>query len=228
METNLFRDFLHLLYPPLCVGCSDVLLASEKFLCANCLDNLPKTSYHLYHDNRTFERLSTRFPLKKASSYLYYNKEGLGQKVVFEIKYHGNVRLGKWMGVCMANELLPSGFFDGIDFLAPAPLHRRKQRARGFNQSEVLADGISSVTGIPVCNSALYRKKANKTQTQKGAFERWKNVQGVFQTRNGVRLKNRHVLLIDDVVTTGSTLEACAAALSQCGCELSMLTLAIA
>jgi ComF family protein len=153
----------------------------------------------------------------------------LGQKIVAAIKYRGDRALGEWIGAFLAADLLESGFFEGIDFLIPVPLHKRKQRKRGFNQSEILAKGISAVTGIPIDATILYRGKANVSQTNKGVYERWKNTRNIFQVKDVERFKNQHLLLLDDVLTTGSTLEACARALLQCeNARVSVLTLAIA
>ena len=226
---HVFQNLISLFYPPLCVGCSEALLANEKFLCSECLSGLPKTNYHLIRENRAYEQLSIRFPVERASAYLYYNKQGLGQKLVAAIKYQGNIPLGEWIGASLAEELLPSGFFEGIDYLIPVPLHKKKQWKRGFNQSETLAKGISTVTGIPIETKNLYRAKANVSQTLKGTYERWKNTLNIFQVKDVERFKNKHVLLLDDVLTTGSTLEACARALLQCeNARVSVLTLAIA
>ncbi|MDR0541647.1 MAG: double zinc ribbon domain-containing protein [Dysgonamonadaceae bacterium] len=226
---NIFQNLISLFYPPLCAGCSDALVSGEQFFCSECFADLPKTNYHLCKNNRAYEQLSIRFPVQKAAAFLYYNKNGLGQKTVAAIKYQGNTALGEWMAVLLANDLSPSGFFEGIDYLIPVPLHKKKQWDRGFNQSEVLAKGISSVTGIPLNTNILYRAKANVSQTRKGVFERWKNTQDIFQVKSAEFFKNKHLLLLDDVLTTGSTLEACARSLLQCeNIKISVLTLAIA
>ena len=226
---TVFRNFISLFYPPLCAGCAEALLANEKFLCSECFSDLPKTNYHCIRDNRAYEQLAIRFPVQKASAWLYYNKHGLGQKLVAAVKYQGNISLGEWLGASLAAELLPSGFFEAIDYLVPVPLHQKKQRKRGFNQSETLAKGISSLTGISIDTDIIYRAKANVSQTQKGVYERWENTQHIFQVKDVERFKNKHLLLLDDVLTTGSTLEACARALLQCeNARVSVLTLAIA
>ena len=223
------KNLISLIYPPLCTGCAEALLGNESFLCSECLSKLPKTRYLSYADNSAYDRLLGRFPVQKVSSYLYYNKHGLGQKIVAEIKYRGNTALGEWIGSYMAEELLPSGFFDGIECILPVPLHKKKIRIRGFNQSEIIARGISRITAIPLDKQHLYRVKANATQTRKNLFERWKNTQDIFDVRAPEAFENRHLLLFDDVLTTGSTLEACARALMQCkNTRISVLTLAIA
>ena len=228
-RNNVFQNSISLFYPPLCVGCSEALLANEKFLCSECFADLPKTNYHLFKDNRAYEQLSIRFPVQRATAYLYYNKQGLGQKLIASVKYRGDIALGEWLGAFLAEDILPSGFFEGIDGLIPVPLHKKKQRKRGFNQSEALAKGITAGTGIPMDTTILYRAKANVSQTSKGVYERWKNTKDIFQVKDAEQFKNKHWLLIDDVLTTGSTLEACAQALLQCeGVRISVLALAIA
>jgi ComF family protein len=224
-----FKSLLSLFYPPLCVGCSDALLNSETYFCAECLKKLPVTDYHLQTENPAKERLAGKIPVERATAYLYYNKEGLGQKTVAEIKYHGNQQLGSWVGERLAQNLLPSGFFEGIDFLVPVPLHPKKMRKRGFNQAEAIALGISKITQIPLETTILYRGRANETQTKKSLYERWKNTQGIFQIVDNQLFEDKHLLLIDDVLTTGSTLEACAQALIKTkNVRISILTLAIA
>lgn len=226
---SLFNHLISLIYPPLCTGCAEALLGNERFFCSECLAALPETGYVSHRDNSAYERLMGRFPVEKVQSYLYYNKRGLGQRIVADIKYRGNGALGEWMGSRLAGDLLPSGFFSGIDFLVPVPLHRKKQRTRGFNQSEAIARGISKVTAIPLDTKMLYRAQANLSQTRKGIYERWKNTQGIFAVRDTELFAGKHLLLVDDVLTTGSTLEACAEALLQCkGSRISVLTLAIA
>jgi ComF family protein len=222
-------DFICLFYPKLCVICGDPLLHEEDFFCLHCALNLPKTNYHLSPENRAVDRFAGKILLEKACSYLYYNKGGIGQKVIAGIKYRGNIPLGKWMGQHLANEIRPNGFFDEIDYLVPIPLHPKKFRKRGFNQAEVITVGISSVTHIPMESENLYRKIANTTQTRKGVYERWRNTKDIFELRNPELFGGKHILIIDDVLTTGSTLEAAAQCiLKSPGAKISILTLAIA
>ena len=148
--------------------------------------------------------------------------------ILYAMKYHGRKKLCRNMGRLMAGELLVSGFFEGIDYLLPVPLYRSRLCQRGYNQSELLARGVSEVTGISLCTDAIVRSRNNATQTHKSGYARWKNVEGLFQpTVNAPKLEGKHILLVDDVLTTGATLIACADALSELkSIRISVLTLA--
>jgi len=227
IKTLLF-NFVSLLYPKLCVICGEPLVENEKFFCFACYLKLPRTNYHLLSENQAIERLAGKVSLEKASSYFYYNKGGVAQKLIAEIKYKGNQNLGEWIGMYIAKDMISSGFFRGIDYLVPVPLHRSKEKKRGFNQAEKIAQGISQITNIQVEANNVFREKSNTTQTKKGVFERWKNTQNLFQLKNPELFNGKHILLIDDVLTTGSTLEALAQSLLKSqGVKLSILTLAI-
>jgi ComF family protein len=225
---NLFTDLLSLLYPKLCVICGEPLIENEKFFCFACFLKLPRTYYHLTPENQASERLAGKISLEKASSYFYYNKGGVAQKLVFEIKYKGNRNLGEWIGSYLAKDMISSGFFQGIDYIVPVPLHQTKEKKRGFNQAEKIAEGISCVTKILVETTNVFRAKANTTQTKKGTFDRWKNTLNLFQLKDTELFKGKHILLVDDVLTTGSTLEAVAQSLMKLQeVKISILTLAI-
>jgi len=225
----LLTNFASLFYPELCVVCGEPLIAGETFFCFACFLKLPRTNYHIIHENRAIERLAGKISLVKASSWFYYSKGGFAQKLIAEIKYRGNQNLGVWIGESMAKDMVSSGFFQGIDYLAPVPLHRSKEKKRGFNQAEKIAAGISRITGIPVETGNVVRIKANTTQTRKGLFDRWRNTLNIFQQNNPKLFEEKHVLIIDDVLTTGSTAEAVAQCLLKSkGIKISLLTLAIA
>ena len=225
---TLLANFVSLLYPDLCVICGEPLVENEKFFCFACYLKLPKTNCHLFTENQAIERLAGKVSLEKASSYLYYNKGGIAQKLIAEIKYKGNRNLGKWIGGYLAKDMISSGFFQGIDYVVPVPLHRSKEKKRGFNQAEKIAEGISHVTKIPMETTNVFREKANTSQTKKGVFDRWKNARNLFQLKNPELYNEKHILLIDDVLTTGSTLEAVAQSLLKSqGVKVSILTLAI-
>ncbi|MDR2621210.1 MAG: ComF family protein [Dysgonamonadaceae bacterium] len=226
---NLLQNFVSLFYPKLCVICGTPLVADENYFCLECFLKLPKTNYHLNPDNQVADRFAGKIPLVKGASYLYYNKGGTGQKLIAEIKYKDNRNLGEWMGAFWAKEWLSSDFFSDIDYLVPVPLHPSKKRKRGFNQAEAIALGIARVTGIPVDTENVFRKKANTTQTKKGLFERWENTKDIFEVKSLDFFKNKHILIIDDVLTTGSTLESVAQSILKTkGVKISLLSLAIA
>jgi len=225
---NLLRAFISLFYPKLCVICGNPLVADENYFCLGCFLKLPKTNYHLNPDNQASDRFAGKIPLVRGASYLYYNKGGIAQKLIAEIKYKGNRNLGEWMGILMAKEWFSCGFFQDVDYLVPVPLHPSKERKRGFNQAEMIAMGIAQVTGIQPDAKNVFRKKANTTQTKKGLFDRWKNTKDLFEVQNPALFKNKHILIVDDVLTTGSTLEAVAQSILKAeGVKISLLSLAI-
>lgn len=202
---------------------------AEEHVCFRCLSGLPRTHIHLQKDNDLEKALWGKLPLERASAFLYYAKGGDVRKLLFELKYYGNARLGYFLGRCMASELQSSGFFDGVDGLVPVPLHPRKLKKRGYNQSRLLAEGVSSLTGIPLYDDLLVRSLHAETQTHKGSYERWMNVREAFECIPREGLEGRHILLIDDVLTTGATLVSCADALKQIpGIRISILALAMA
>jgi len=225
---TLLANFISLIYPELCVICGEPLIENEKFFCFACYLKLPRTNYHLIPVNQAIERLAGKISLEKASSYFYYSKGGIAQKLVAEIKYRGNSNLGEWIGAYIAKDMISSEFFQGIDYLVPVPLHRSKEKKRGFNQAEKIAEGIAQVTKIPLEINNVFREKANTSQTRKGVFDRWKNTLNLFNLKNPELFKEKHILLIDDVLTTGSTMEALAQSLMKSqGVKISILTLAI-
>ena len=148
--------------------------------------------------------------MERAASYLHFYKGGVVQALMHELKYRSQPELGQAMGQWAAQDCLPSGFFSDIDGLIPVPLHPRKMKTRGYNQAEKIATGIAEITGIPVFRDHLYRRVSGSTQTHKGRFERWLNVKTTFALRDSAPLRYQHFLLIDDVLTTGATLEGCA------------------
>ena len=226
---SIWTDLWKLFFPQCCLICGKTLLEGEEYLCFQCLSNIPRTHLYLRKDNEMEKELWGKFPIERASAYLYYSKGGDVKKLLTDLKYRGNADLGSFLGRCMTREMLSSGFFQGVDGIIPVPLHPRKQKIRGYNQSIMLANGISSVTNIPVWNDLLVRTQYTQTQTRKGSYERWLNVKDMFECTSSERLRDKHVLLVDDVFTTGATLVACADAFRQIpGLRFSVLTLAIA
>lgn len=225
-----FHSFWSLLFPRCCVVCGSPLSRGEECLCTCCNINLPRTGFHLRKDNPLECLFWGRIPgLKRASSFLFYRKGSDFRRILHLLKYGGYKELGEVMGRYMAAELSSGGFFDGVDMIIPVPLHRKKQKLRGYNQSEWIARGIASVTDIPLCAECMIREKNTETQTRKSTFERWENVEGIFRLCDTVHFEGKHVLLVDDVLTTGATTVACASAFAGVsGIRISVLTLAVA
>lgn len=224
---KLLIDIWEFFFPRYCVICGKRLLQEEKHLCLNCFCSLPRTHFHRLPNNPIEKCLWGKIPVARASAFLYYARGSDVRSLLYELKYYGNHRIGYDFGKCMAEELISSGFFEGIDCIIPVPLHHQKRKKRGYNQSEMLAKGISEITCIPICSGVLKRTSYTDTQTHKNSFERWENVKDVFNYVPGTALPGKHVLLVDDVLTTGATLVACADALEQiAGLQVSVLTLA--
>lgn len=224
---NIWIDLWELFFPRCCVVCEGRLARSEEFLCFKCLSLLPRSNTQI---NKEMEKgLWGKIPVERAHSFLYYTKGGDVRKLLYELKYYRNPKIGHYLGRFMAEELVPTGFFDGIDYIIPVPLHKKKQETRGYNQSEQLAAGISSVVGCEVLDDVLIRAKQADTQTRKGHYERWINVKDVFDYVPSRDLSGKHILLLDDVFTTGATIVACADVLKQIpDLRISVLTLALA
>ena len=227
MKMTLLTDLWQLFFPRCCQLCGQRLQKGEEHICFRCLVALPRT--HLQKGNELEKSLWGKLPIERANAFLFYAKGGDVRKLLFDLKYYGNADLGRFLGRCMASELLSSGFFDDIDCIVPVPLHVRKQKKRGYNQSEVLAEGIASVANIPIDKHLLIRKKDVETQTHKGNYERWENVRNVFECLSPGELDDKHILLVDDVLTTGATIVACADAMGDIpGLRISVLALACA
>jgi len=221
---------IHLFCPHYCVVCGARLQEEEQALCADCLKKLPRTLYYLQKDSLVEKLFWGKFPVERATAFFHYQRGGAYAKIVHLLKYEGRSDIGVAMGRLMARELVPSGFFEGVDMLVPVPLHPDRQRERGYNQSERLAAGIQEVTGIEVHSEVLMRQKSTDTQTHKDAQQRYENMRGVFRLNNPASsLQGKHILLIDDVLTTSATLTACADVLKDIpDIRISILALALA
>lgn len=203
-------DFISLLFPKLCQGCGKPLVRNEKILCTHCMVDIPLTNYHTKRQNTLEKNFYGRCYIEKAAAWAYYRQGGKAQLLIHRLKYKGIRPLGHYMGSLYGNVLKASGFCHDLDCMVAVPLHRAKERKRGFNQSRLIAEGMSNATGIPLIENALERIKSSGTQTRKQRYERWENVEGIFRVVNTGKLEGKHILLIDDVITTGSTIEACA------------------
>lgn len=227
---ELVSGLSHLVYPRLCEGCSKPLLAEEEVLCLNCsIYNLPRTAYHHIHENQTFMRFAGRLKVEKATSLAYFTDEGLLQHLLHGLKYDGKKEIGSYLGKQLGYDLQQTNWHEGIDVIIPVPLHPKKEAIRGFNQSALLAEATANVLEIEVLYNVLHRKRFTETQTHKTREERLLNMEGAFEVTDPEKVRNKHILLIDDVLTTGATLEACALSLLQVsGVRISIATVGIA
>jgi len=221
-------DFTGLFFPKLCAGCASSLYRNEVLICTRCRYHLPRTGFHLWRDNPVEMLFWGRVPVEYATAGFFFQKKGRFQRIIHTMKYKGVKEIGKELGKMMGHEMNGS-IFSRIDCIIPVPLHPEKLKTRGFNQSEWIARGLSEALHRPVYTDILIRAVKNETQTRKSRYERWKNVENIFQVTAPSALENRHVLLVDDVVTTGSTLEACASELLKVTrVKVSIATLAVA
>ena len=204
------ESILHVVFPHVCDGCGNDLLNIESRLCIRCIASLPETNFEIHPNNPVEKDFWGRIPIANAAAHLYFTKESLVQHLMHQLKYKGNKELGLQLGRLMGNALKSANRFSDINALIPLPLFPSKEKKRGYNQATVLCDGIAEILKIPVLNNVITRPQHTETQTKKGRIERWRNIEGKFQLIDAIKIQNKHILLVDDVVTTGSTLEACA------------------
>lgn len=211
---QLISDFLHLIYPNVCLVCHENLLAKESFVCFTCLSRLAYTSYHLQKDNPIEQRFWGKFPIERATSLFFFQKETPSQLLLHHLKYKGDKEIGEVLGRMLGEALKASPDFE-VDMIVPVPLHPKKLQKRGYNQSEWIAKGIAAALQKPMDTVHLTREIENPTQTKKGVYERWENASGIFAITDVHAFEGKHLLLVDDVITTGATIEACANALME-------------
>lgn len=207
---DLWDDVISLLFPRLCHGCGNQLLRNENVICTECYVLIPRTNYHLIPDNPVEKLFWGRCPVERAAAFSYYNRDSRIRRMIHHLKYRGAVETGLELGRIYGNSLTKSLFISGIDVIVPVPLHPSKERQRGYNQSELISRGISEATGLPVDTEILKRITVTSTQTRKSRYDRWINVNDIFRVIDDKKIEGKHVLIVDDVITTGSTIEACA------------------
>ena len=202
------ESLLQIIFPHICSGCGSDLLSVESNLCLRCVDALPETDFEKHENNPVEKIFWGRLPLESASASYYFTKESLVQHLMHQFKYKSNKELGLQLGRMMGYQLLYSERFK-VDAIVPLPLFPGKEKRRGYNQSVLLCEGIAELLKVPVLTDVIIRPEHTETQTKKGRIERWRNMEGKFLLTNREKVAGKHLLLVDDVVTTGATLEAC-------------------
>ena len=221
---TILNSFSHIMFPRLCNGCGSDLITGDHLLCLKCYENLHETDFAHLADNPVEKTLWGRLSCSAAASQYYFSKGSLIQQLIHQFKYKGNKEIGLLLGKLMGASLISSPRFKPVEALVPLPLFADKERRRGYNQAALLCEGIAEVMQIPVLYHVVRRARYTDTQTHKTRMERWQNVEGVFiGDHNKVAYKN--VMLVDDVITTGATIEACGNALME---DIPGLTLYIA
>lgn len=216
---------MHLLFPHLCEGCGNDLLKPGALLCLRCMESLPVTRFEMYGGNPVEKRFYGRLPVEQAAALYYFTKDSLVAKLVHLVKYKGHQKLGIQLGRMMGDALLQSGRFPA-DALLALPIFPAREKKRGYNQSALLCQGMAEYLNLPILQQVISRPHQTETQTKKGRIARWKNIEGKFVLTDLPAISGKHILLVDDVITTGATLESCGAELIKApGCKISIACL---
>jgi len=206
----MFQDLINLFYPSICQICGSELYINQKILCTSCVNELPITNFHLDNDNAVEKVFYGRIPIEHATSLLLFKKKGGVQKLIHNLKYRGHQEIGSYLGSWLGEELAKTPSYQAIDMVIPVPLHKKKLRKRGFNQVEGFGRQIALSLNVPYIDDVLQKTSYSTTQTLKSRLARWGNIEESFVLLNSEKIKNKHLLLVDDLITTGATLEACA------------------
>ena len=225
----MINDFISLVFPHVCVSCGKSLYKNEQSICTYCTYHLPKTNFHLNTDHPIAKIFWGRVSIHSAAAFYGFNKGGKVQHLIHQLKYKGHKNIGFTVGKLYGYELKQCINFNTINIVIPVPLHPKKQKKRGYNQSDTFAQGLAESMNAKANLNAIYRTAENESQTKKSRFKRWQNVESIFQIRDAKGLEGQHILLVDDVITTGATLEACAQTLLQIpNIKISIVTIAYA
>lgn len=225
----MFKDFINLFFPRLCVSCSRNLFNQEKIICIKCLFEIPKTNFHLYEDNPVAQLFWGRVNIQNATSYYFYIKGSKFQSLIHKMKYKNQPEIGSLLGIKLGSQLYESPPYQDVNLVVPVPLHPKKEKKRGYNQSQTIAEEIAKIFNVECVSDNLYRHSDTPSQTNRSRYNRFENVSLMFDLKYPEQFEGKHILLVDDVITTGSTLEACAARLLEVsGTRVSAATLAVA
>ena len=223
---KLLKDFFDLFYPNICANCKEQLLQNEKVICTFCRNDLPLTNFQSYTINKVSSIFSGRITIEKSYSLLFFRKQGITKNLIHDLKYKGNEEVGVFFGNWIGEIVAKNKEFSTVDFIVPVPIHAKKKKIRGYNQVTKFGECLSMHLKVPLNEDVLIRQSATKTQTLKSRFERFNDLESKFLARNASVFKEKHILIIDDVITTGATLEACAKELLKTpGIKISILTM---
>ena len=206
---RIFRDISTLFFPELCLSCENVLNTNEKLVCSFCNYELPKADYTNLINNNVEKTFYGRVDIEQATALLLYSKKGIVQKLIHNLKYFGHQDVGKLFGNWLGNEIKQSNRFKNIDYVVSVPLHKNRLKSRGYNQVTKFGEQISKILDIPYKETILIRKNTSNTQSKKIRLDRWKNVEEMFFVTDLSVFENKHILLLDDIITTGATIETC-------------------
>jgi ComF family protein len=213
---EIIESILHLLFPHICPGCGTDNLSHKNILCLHCMASLPETFFEYYPDNPIEKKFYGRIPVQAATAQYFFSRSSILQRLVHQLKYNGNKEVGYQLGRLMGISLKKSARFNA-DAIVPVPLFAARERKRGYNQSLILSEGIAEELHLPILKNIISRPDHTQTQTLKGRIERWKNIEGKFRLVDPSSIAGKHILLVDDVITTGATLESCSSEFLRAG-----------
>lgn len=227
MIIDALKDIFHLFFPNVCPVCGNRITEGGALLCTQCLLDIPLTGYWNDVDNPVAKRFWGHLPIVNACAFMRYSQASRFSKLIYDFKYRGNWRSARRLGVWFGAYLRESGLYNDVDVVVGVPLHMRKKLVRGYNQSQYLAEGIAESLGCRIDTGSVVRRVHNSSQTRKGTIERWENVKDIFDVRSSHDLHGKHILLVDDVLTTGATIISCGESIVKCvpNCRLSIVTL---
>ena len=212
---DLFKDIFSVFFPKYCLGCNTIINHFEDFLCIECSNELKETNYHLLEKNPLHQKFFGKISLSCATALLYFQKQGVTQHLIHHLKYHKQENIGQWLGKWLGNRLQQSSYFQHIDTIIPVPIHQKKLKIRGYNQVELFAREIAQSLSATYIDDVLIKTHSNTAQAKKHWFERQKDSQNLFAIQNIEKIAGKNILLIDDVITTGATIEVCTNVLLQ-------------
>ena len=210
MFLSVYQDILSILFPKYCIGCQQICSSKENFLCPSCRHELRETSFHLQPNNPMKEKFWGRIPIEQAMALLYYQKGGVTQKLIHALKYQGQEQIGKWLGEWYAQRLLASNSLQTVEVVIPVPLHPKKMKKRGYNQVTLFGKAIAQALQVPFLEDVLLKQTYTSSQTKKHWLERQESHSEQLFLAKIAPIQNKHILLVDDIVTTGATLTRCA------------------